>query len=110
MADQYIVTALIIAIAILAAALIAIVILIKLSQKDIESLEETGHEYSEYRKEQSLHLNDHDHAIRDINDRLNMLEKMHCGDLVRFKSNQANYEKMRLDPKKLKHAKRPFNE
>ncbi|MCH3961162.1 MAG: hypothetical protein LKE48_03385 [Solobacterium sp.] len=110
MADQYIVTALIIAIVIMVAALIAIVILIRGLQRDIESLEETVHELSEYRKGQSMISNDHDRAIRDINDRLNMLESLHCGDLIRFKSNQANYEKMRMDPNKLKHAKRTSND
>jgi hypothetical protein len=109
MADQYIVTALIIAIAIMNAALIAIIMLVKGIQKDIEALEEKAHEYDEYRKGQADISSDQLHAIRDINGRVNMLEKMHCGDLIRFKSNQANYEKMRMDSNKLKHAKRPFN-
>jgi uncharacterized coiled-coil DUF342 family protein len=110
MADQYIVTTLIIAIVIMAAALIAIVMLIKGLQKGIDELEEKAHEFDEYRKEQSFERSDCGNAIRDINERINTLEKLHCGDLIRFKANQANFDKMRMDPNKLKHAKRPFNE
>lgn len=75
MADQYIVTVLIIAIVIMAAALITIVMLIKGLQKDTEELEETAHEFDEYRKEQSLLSNDCGNAIRDINERINTLGK-----------------------------------
>ncbi|MCH4205168.1 MAG: hypothetical protein LKF53_02090 [Solobacterium sp.] len=97
MADQYIVTALIIAIVIMAAALIAIVMLIKELQKDIEELEETAHEFSEYRKEQSFIGIDNVQAIRDLNDRVNMLEKLHLMDLTRLKANLKNAEAMKAD-------------
>jgi uncharacterized membrane protein (DUF106 family) len=97
MADQYIVTALIIAIVIMAAALIAIVMLVKGLQMDIETLEETSHGLSEYRKEQSFISIDHVQAIRDLNNRVNMLEKLHLIDLTRLKANLKNAETMKAD-------------